>query len=130
MIRRLRSAATAALFLPPLLVGACRSATEPAPERSGPLFAVVGRDELWLLNRGDRPVYTFVIDAERLALVNWAPCVAAPDCRPIQPGAQQSFPFEREYLRAGHQATVHWWYAVPGPEGPRPGTIHSFVVQL
>lgn len=129
MIRRLR-AVTAALFLPPLLVGACRNATEPAVEGAGPLFAVVGPDELWLLNRGDRRVYTFVYDAERLALVNWAPCVAAPECPSIAPGAQRSFPYEGELLRAGHRATVHWWYAVPGPNGPRPGTIHSFSVAL
>ena len=133
MIRRLRAAATAALFLPPLVVGACGgSPTGPRSERDGPLLAIVGRDELWLLNRGDTPVFTFVMDQESLALADWAPCADAVRCPPIQPGAQRAVKFGSEGgLRAGHRAVVNWWLAVPGPSGAAvPGPIHSFVVQL
>lgn len=132
MLRRLRAAASAALFLPPLVVGACDgSATGPRSERDGPLLALAGRGELWLLNRGDQPVFTFVLDQEALALANWAPCADAARCPPLQPGTQRAVKFGTEGgIRAGHRAVVSWWYAVPGPEGAQAGEIHSFVVQL
>ena len=135
MLRRLRAAASAALFLPPLIVGACGGnggfATGPRGEQDGPLIALVGRGELWLLNRGDRPVFTFVYDEESLVLVDWVACADAVRCPPLQPGAQRAVKFGGEGgLRAGHPAVVNWWYAVPGPSGPEPGPIRSFVVQL
>ena len=132
MIRRLRTAASAALFLPPLLVGACgEESTGPRSERDGPLLAIAGKGELWLLNRGDEPVFTFVFDQDALAMANWAPCTDAARCPPLQPGAQRAVKFGSEGgIRAGHAAVVNWWYALPGPEGAVAGPIHSFVVRL
>jgi hypothetical protein len=135
MLRRLRAAASAALFLPPLVAGACGegSASPTAPRRAsdGVVMAVVGRDELWLLNRGSQTVYTFVVDQESLALIDWAPCVDA-RCSPIQPGAQRAVPIGGgSGLGRGRKVVVNWWYAVPGPaDGLVPGEIHSLVVQL
>jgi hypothetical protein len=135
MLRRLRAAASAALFLPPLVVGACGDGaiwpTAPRRESDGTLVAVVGRDELWLVNRGNQTVYTFVIDQESLALADWAPCVDA-RCGPILPGAQRAVPLGDAYgLRHGHRAVVNWWNSVQGPDdAPVPGEIHSLVVQL
>jgi hypothetical protein len=133
MIRRLRAAARTALFLPPLIVGACSGdATGPRSERDGPLLAIVGRDELWLLNRGDEPVFTFVYEYDPRFVVDWVACADDARCPPLQPGAQHAVKFGRESgLRAGRRAVVSWWRAVPGPsDAPVPGPIRSFLVQL
>ena len=133
MLRRLR-AATAALVLPPLLAGgARRSATAPHGGSSGPVFAVVGAREVWLLNRGERPVYSLVLDRELLAAVDWVPCVDAVRCPPLAPGARLALPIGGEQplsLRRGHEAAVFWWYAVPGERGLEPGPVQSFKIQL
>jgi len=136
MLRRLRAAASAALVLP-LVIAACGDGSSgiwpsaPRREGDGPVIALVGRDELWLVNQGKQTVYTFVVDQESLALLDWAACVDA-RCSPIQPGAQRAVPIGGDSgLPRGHKAVVNWWYAVPGPaDGLVPGEIHSYVVQL
>jgi hypothetical protein len=119
--------------LPPTLAGpsAGRSAVAGAAARGGALIAVVGRDDLWLLNRGDRAVYSHVEDRARLALADWYPCTDPARCPPIAPGAERAIRIGGSSgLAHGRDAVVYWWHAVATTEGTRAGAIRSLVVSL
>ena len=116
-----------------LLAGAvaCRDAMEPNGP-TGP-FAVAATDSaLRLTNLGDRAVNTFVVDANALPYINWAPCADPVRCPGIAPGGGQIVPFSDASLglRRGGRAAVSWWHIVRTSDGYRPDSIRVFVIDL
>lgn len=115
------------------LLAACGSSAGPtgATGPTGPLAVSVTATELRLLNRGDRPVYTFVAERGTLALINWAACADPALCPGLAPGASESIRLSRDNrLAPGEEAVVTWWYSVRTARGYEPDSLRSFVVRL
>lgn len=115
-----------------VVLAACGRPTGP-DGATGPLEVRVGATELQLVNRGSRPVHTFVAEREALALLNWAPCADPVRCPGMAPGAEMAIPFTpdgRLGLAPGREAVVTWWYARRTPVGYEPDSLRWFVVRL
>ena len=114
-----------------LMFAACNARMTGPAGPTGPLAVKVSRTQLSLVNRGDRPVYTFVIERETRMLADWAACADPAHCPSLAPGATQVIPFtEGNRLAPGREALVNWWYSVSTPDGYRPDSIRTFVVRL
>lgn len=108
----------------------CATATGPG---DGATVAVVdGEQAIAITNRTNRPIFTFVVDRQVAALINWAPCVSGPSCPPLQPGDTRLTPFPAATAGgAQREALVYWWHAVRGPGGVvRAGDVNVKLVPL
>ncbi len=109
---------------------ACGGLTDPGGE-TGPFAVAVGERELRLMNRGDRPVYTFVAEREMLALLNWAACADPERCPGLKRNASATVPFSSgNGLAPGRDAVVFWWHSRLTSAGYEPDSIRRFVVRL
>lgn len=101
-------------------VGGCGSGT--APVYRGGVEAIARDQKIDVMNRTERPVFTFVVGRDLAALINWAPCVDAVRCPPIPPGSirSEAYPQVRSGV-AEREAIVYWWHAIRGADG----TLHA-----
>ena len=112
-----------------ILLAACGSASGPA-DRAGPLVAEVRADALRLTNRGDRTIYTFVVDQESLPLIYWAPCADPVRCAGIAPGASRDLAYGTTAPERGRVAVVNWWYSRLTEAGYEPDSLTTFTLHL
>ena|SRR5688500_466065 len=113
-----------------LATNGCAAAT--GPEGRATVAVVDGGQAIAITNRTSRPIFTFVVDRQEAALINWAPCVSGPSCPPLPPGDTRLTPFPAG-PRSGEQreALVYWWHAVPGHGGGfRAGEVKFELVRL
>jgi hypothetical protein len=86
--------------------------------------------QLLLENTGDEPIYTFALDMEMLALVDWVPCVGE-SCGRIMPGATRMFTYEQLESAPGRLVRIYYWRELPGVGPlPRPGPVISRELRL
>jgi len=112
------------------LLAACASLTESLPADA--VRATADAEAVRVTNNTRRPVFTFVVSRNTLPLILWGPCADAVRCPPIAPGATRAEPRSQMLLDPeDREVVVHWWHAVPGPDGvPRPDSIRTFVVAI
>jgi hypothetical protein len=108
---------------------ACSSST--APVVNDGVVALSRSSKVEVTNGRARPLFTFAVGRNAAALADWAPCVDAVRCPPIEPGRTRQLTYlggssespEREVI-------LYWWHAVPGPNGVRPDSIRAMIVRL
>jgi hypothetical protein len=107
------------LLVPTLLlltVGACEAPTA----SPGRLHATADGTDVVLRNLTDRTVYTFVVDASRLALINWAPCSDPRSCEGIAPGTEERVSYESLAAPWGEpveEVAIFAWHLIPRRDG-------------
>jgi hypothetical protein len=117
MRRRLLLLASLSLLLPSV---SCDEPTAPDGLR-----ITAGDQRIRLENTGDEPIYTFALDMEMLALVDWMPCVSE-SCGRILPGATRTLTYQQLASAPGRLVRVYYWRELPsvGPM-PQPGPVSS-----
>jgi hypothetical protein len=86
---------------------------------------------LTIVNQAERPVYLFAINAETLALLDWAPCTGGTNCPALAQGAQRDIPWAEVYWYAPSvkQYTVYWWTVTVQPDGTaRADNVHNVTI--
>ena len=103
---RLRHAAS---LLALAAVAACGGPTEFSLD--GPLSIRTDDGTLRLQNRTAGTVFTFVIEREDAALVDWIPCSDPLACEGLAPNVERSIPYDEisGYDRGDREAIVYWW---------------------
>lgn len=115
------------LALPSLLLTSLSCDEPTAPDG---LRITFSDQRIHIRNTDDEPVYTFVLDVERLALVDWIPCVSA-SCGRILPGATRTLSYAQMESAPGRLVRIYHWRELPsvGPL-PMPGPVSSHEVRL
>lgn len=88
-------------------------------------------DGIVVVNQTSRPIYVFAVNAETLALLDWAPCTGGPSCPALAQGEQRVIPWVSVYGYAPNakQYSVMWWHAVVMPDGTtRPSIVQGVLV--
>jgi hypothetical protein len=85
---------------------------------------------LTIVNQTDRPIYLFVVNAETLALLDWAPCTGGANCPALAPGARRDIAWADVYWYVPNvkQYTVYWWNVVQADGTPRADNMHNATV--
>jgi len=84
-----------------------------------------------IVNQTERPVYLFAVNAETLALLDWAPCTGGTNCPALAQGAQRDIAWADIYWYAPtvKQYTVYWWNVTVQPDGTaRAENLHSVTI--
>lgn len=90
----------------------------------------VANERIDVVNTGDEPVYTFVVDENLLALVDWLPCVTE-QCGRILPGETRRLTYEELGAAPGHTVRLYYWRAVyDGGFAPVPGPVTQREIRL
>lgn len=90
----------------------------------------VANERIEIVNTGDAPVYTFAMDQDRLALVDWLPCVTE-QCGRILPGDTRRLTYEEIGSAPGRTVRLYYWRAVyNGGFAPVPGPITQREIRL
>jgi hypothetical protein len=76
-------------------------------------------DGLTVVNQTGAPIFLFAVNAETLALLDWAPCTGGPSCPPLARGAQRMIPWSSvySYSPSARQFTVFWWHGFALADG-------------
>ena len=113
-----------------LVILGCTDPTGPIP---GSLWVQAIPPALQLTNQSPAPVYSFVIESQTAALVNWAPCADPSRCSGLAPGGSLHLPYTdiAGYTPGARQAIVYWWHLVPS-DGPgfRTDSIRAVMIGL
>ena len=114
--------------------GGCGTATT-GPASGETIYAVAREQRILITNVTRQPIFTFVVGRNAAALINWAPCFAAPSCPPLVPGQTRHAPYPEPSLAGGRErereALVYWWHAIQGRDGVvRPDSIRVRIVTL
>ena len=100
---------------------------------AGSLTAQASRPAVQLNNNSSATVYTFVVERETAAVMNWAPCTNPFLCPGLAPGKEATLPYSdiAGYTPGARQAVVYWWHLVPG-DGPglRPDSVRGVLLDL
>ena len=86
---------------------------------------------LTIINQTDRPIYTFAVNAETLALLDWVPCTGGANCPALAQGARRDVPWADVYWYAANtkQYSVYWWNVTVQPDGTaRADNMHNVTV--
>ena len=85
---------------------------------------------LTIVNQTGRPIYLFAVNAETLALLDWAPCTGGANCPALAPGARLDIPWADVYWYAPNvkQYTVYWWNVIQVDGTPRADNMHNVTV--
>jgi hypothetical protein len=112
-----------------LAVGACSDATALGSDL---LRINVLPDALELVNSSEQPVYTFIIERDAQAYVDWVVCTDPSTCNGIAAGGSRVVPYDAivAYTAGAEEAVVHHWHLIPDGTGFRPDSVRSTVVQL
>jgi hypothetical protein len=108
-----------------------RSVCAPASGIAAGYVAVTPTDAgLTIVNQTDRPIYLFAVNAETLALLDWAPCAGGANCPALAQGARRDIPWADVYWYAPNvkQYTVYWWNVVQVEGTPRADNMHNVTV--
>jgi hypothetical protein len=73
------------------------------------------------------------LEANALALINWAACTSPDTCPSVKPGEERAIPFAeiRLYTPAAEAAVVYWWHLRPAGHGTfAPDSIRAVRVAL
>jgi hypothetical protein len=101
---------------------------------AGPVEVATTPDQSIRMSNGtNAPIYYFAIDANALALANWAPCTDPVTCPNVQPGKARLIPFSEIALYSPEtaMAVVYWWHLKPQGEGTfAPDSIRALQVSL
>jgi hypothetical protein len=119
-----------AWLFPCLLLLACGSSTEPSPGLSSPTLQVTADGtSLELLNLSDRPVFFFIYERGRSALINWAACADLARCKFVGGRSRIRVPYsDIGAYEPGKQEAIVWWWQSLG--GSVPGKVQSIVARL
>lgn len=106
--------------------------SQPAETSSEQLRAQASSFTLTLQNLGSTTVYTFVVEREYAARINWAPCADPTHCTGLEPGASTALPFSQigGYSAGAREAVVYHWHLIPQGGVFLPDTIRALVVTL
>jgi hypothetical protein len=88
-------------------------------------------DGLVVFNQTERPIYFVAINAEMLALWDWAPCTAGAGCPALAQGQQRLLPWSSVmgYDPSTKQFSLSWWHVVVLPDGTaRADEVHTVSV--
>lgn len=120
MIRRIVCSAVIALT-------ACTDAVGPVE------VSTTNQQALRIENGTSGAIYYFAIEANALALANWAPCSNPRTCPNVQPGQSREIPFSdiALYTPAAETALLHWWHLRPTGSGTfAPDSIRAVRIAL
>jgi hypothetical protein len=79
-------------------------------------------------NQTERPIYFMAVNAEVLALLDWAPCTGGASCPSLVQGAKREIPWASVvfYQQSAKQFTVYWWNVTVQPDGTaRADNVHN-----
>jgi hypothetical protein len=77
-------------------------------------------DGLVVVNQTERPIYLMAVNAELLALLDWAPCFGGTGCPALPAGQQRLIPWSSVFgytSASTKQYTVIWWHGLVLPDG-------------
>ncbi|MEO5815523.1 MAG: hypothetical protein ABIT20_09615 [Gemmatimonadaceae bacterium] len=86
---------------------------------------------LRIVNQTERPVHLMAVNADTLALLDWAPCTGGTNCPALAQGAVRDIAWAAvmAYSAETKQFTVMWWNVVYPPSGtPRAENLHNITV--
>lgn len=99
----------------------------------GPLRIRTADGTLRLQNRTAGTVYTFVMEREDAARIDWIPCSDPVTCEGLPPNVERSIPYGRisGYDRGDREAVVYWWsLRAKAGGGYEPHEIRNAIVRL
>lgn len=138
LARLTRKALIAAVALAPVGCRAYAIATDDQVAQNGPNGIQAGSVQvtptatgLTVKNQTERPVYLFAVNAEMLALLDWAPCTGGSKCPALAQGASREIPWSdvTGYQANVKQYTVYCWNVTVQPDGtPRADNMHNLTV--
>jgi hypothetical protein len=79
-------------------------------------------------NQTERPIYLMAVNAEVLALLDWAPCTGGASCPSLVPSTKREIPWASVvfYQQSAKQFSVYWWNVTVQPDGAaRADNVHS-----
>ena len=125
-----RSRGLGALLLAAVLSLLAGCETPTGPTHHGPLIVGTGPGMLIVENRGPVPLYTFMVERQVAAQINWAVCADPSACEGIPAGGRRVSPASDVYGYApGREVIVHGWDLAASEDGFRVGTMWTVVVR-
>ena len=123
---------TSAALATALLVGAlcaCDSLTAPDTDL---LHVQAVPPTLLIRNLVQVPVYTFIVDRDLLALIDWVPCTNPETCTRLTPG-EHTIPYSEisGYNENSREVAVYHWRLIAKPGGGfEPDSVRQLIVAL
>lgn len=107
-----------------------------APVIADDLTVQAAAPNLELTNQSTAPVYTAIVDADRIGVWLWSPCADPATCNALQPSEHRQVPYTKIFgysPSSSREAIVRWWHLVPDSTsgtGFRADSIRSIRVGL
>lgn len=114
-----------ALLLP---AGGCASPVGPLNDA---VSVTVTAEGLVIVNRSTSVIHVLAAERGTLALLDFVPCTAGPDCFEVTAGATRLLPWSKVvgYATGKAEYAVFWWGTVVQPDGSlRPDIVFSKIV--
>ena len=86
-----------------------------------------------LSNRSSAPIYSFVVERQALAYVDWIPCTNPLTCQGLAPGQDSLIQYTAitGYAPGAEEAVVYWWHLIPKEGGGlKPDSVRGVVIDL
>jgi hypothetical protein len=99
--------------------------------QSGYVSVTPTSDGLVVVNQTERPIYFVAINAEMLALWDWAPCTGGSGCPALAQGQQRLLPWSSVlgYDPSTKQFSLSWWHVTVMSDGSaRADAVHTVSV--
>ena len=113
------------------MAAACGGPTE--FRLDGPLSIRADGRAVEMENTTGETVYTFVVERETAALIDWMPCTSPTECDGIEAGARARVGYDAiaGYEAGEREAIVYWWHLRPAAGGGfAPDQVRAEVVRL
>lgn len=116
------------------LAAATAACSDPVRVRTDVARITVEGRAIVVANIAPATLYTFVVDRNALALIDWVPCNDPARCTGVAPGAAQRIAFEdvAAYQPGSAEAVVYHWLLVHGnsPSGFVMDSLRATIVPL